>query len=351
MINAIKIFLPSVLSFITGILLTPIATHFFYKYKMWRRVSRKENIPEENRSNFDKIHDEKSELSTPRTGGVIIWMSVILTLFILLILDTIFKSEITGKIYFISRNQTILPFFAFIFASIVGLGDDFLQIFGRGKWTKDPIFLRYLKIGIIFSLGLIVAIWFYSKLGISELYIPWFGFIELGFFFIPFFILVMIALWSTSVIDGVDGLSGGVMASVFGAYTIIALFNNQIDIAALCGVVTGAVLAFLWFNIPPARFYMGETGMIGLTVLISVIAFLTDTVLLLPVIAFPLFVTSISVIIQIISIRFFKKKFFLLSPLHHHFEAMGWSRSKITMRYWIVSIMTSISGVIIYLIS
>ena len=132
---------------------------------------------------------------------------------------------------------------------------------------------------------------------------------------------------------------------------MIALFNNQIDIATLCGVVTGSILAFLWFNIPPARFYMGETGMIGLTVLISVIAFLTDTVLLLPIIAFPLFATSLSVIIQIISIRFFKKKFFLLSPIHHHFEAIGWSRYKITMRYWIVSVMTSVLGVIIYLIS
>ena len=351
MTNAIKIFLPTIISFIIGIALTPVATHFFYKYKMWRRVSRGDNIPEENKHDFNKIHDKKSELSTPRTGGIIIWVSVILTLFVLLILDIIFNNSITNKLYFISRNQTILPLFAFIFAALIGLGDDFLRIFAKGKWTKDPIILRYIKISIIVFLGLIISFWFYFKLGFTSLYIPWFGFVNLGLLFIPFFVLIMIALWSTSVIDGVDGLSGGVMATIFSAYTIIALFNNQIDIAALCGVTTGGILAFLWFNIPPARFYMGETGMIGLTVLLSVIAFLTDTVLLLPLIAFPLFVTSLSVIIQIISIRIFKKKFFLFSPLHHHFEALGWSRSKITMRYWIVSIMCSVFGVIIYLIS
>jgi len=351
MTNTLKIFLPTIISFTIGIFITPILTHYFFKYKMWRRVSRKENIPEDKKQNFEKIHNEKEELKTPRTGGVIIWISVILTLFVIWIIDSIFHNEITNKLYFISRNQTLLPLFTLIVASLIGLGDDFLQIFGRGKWTTDPIILRIIKIGIILGLGLVIAFWFYFKLGITEIYIPWFGFLSLGYLFIPFFILVMLALWSSSVIDGVDGLSGGVLASIFGAYTLIALFNNQIDLSAFCGVITGAILVFLWFNIPPARFYMGETGMIGLTVTLSVIAFLTDTVLLLPIIAFPLFITSVSVIIQMTWRKLFKKKFFLFAPLHHHFEALGWSRAKITMRYWIVGVMTSVLGVIIYLIS
>lgn len=318
---------------------------------MWRRVSRKDNIPDEHKENFEKVSNEKEELKTPRTGGMIIWVSVIFTLFIIWLLNVIFHNQITDKLYFISRNQTILPLFTLITASLIGLADDFLQIFGRGKWLTDPIILRVIKIGIIILLGLVIAFWFFLKLGISEIYIPWVGFISLGFLFIPFFILVMISLWSSSVIDGVDGLSGGILAIIFASYTLISLFNNQIDLAAFCGVVTGAILVFLWFNIPPARFYMGETGMIGLTVTLSVIAFLTDTVILLPIIAFPLFATSLSVILQIIWRRVFHKKFFKLAPLHHHFEAIGWSRSKITMRYWIVSVMTSVLGVIIYLIS
>jgi phospho-N-acetylmuramoyl-pentapeptide-transferase len=164
--------------------------------------------------------------------------------------------------------------------------------------------------------------------------------------------LVMISLWSTSVIDGVDGLSGGVLSSIFAAYTLIAFFNNQFDIATFCAVITGAILAFLWFNIPPARFYMGETGMIGLTVTLSVIAFMTNTVLLLPIIAFPLFITSLSNIIQIASRKLRNgKKVFLFAPLHHHFEALGWPKYKVTMRYWIVGIMTAIMGVVLALIS
>ena len=352
MTNAIKIFLPATITFIIGILITPIATHYFYKYKMWRRTGREKNLPTKEISGFQKIHDEKSELSTPRVGGMIIWISVIITIFILALLDFFIKNDLTNKLYFISRNQTILPLFTLITASLIGLGDDFLQIFGKGKWSTDPIILRYIKISIILFLGLIIGWWFFVKLGITGLYIPWFGFVQLGYLFIPFFMIVMLGLWSSSVIDGIDGLSGGVLASIFTAYTLIAFFNNQLDIATFCAVITGGTLAFLWFNIPPARFYMGETGMIGLTVTLSVIAFLTNTVLLLPIIAFPLFITSLSAMIQIGSRKFRNgKKVFLFAPLHHHFEAKGWPKYKVTMRYWIISIITSIMGVIISLIS
>jgi phospho-N-acetylmuramoyl-pentapeptide-transferase len=348
--NAIKIFLPAVVSFIIGIFLTPIATHYFYKYKMWRKTPRTNNVKKDN--NFKVIHDDVAEISTPRTGGMIIWFSVIMTVAVVFIIDIFLKNNPDDNLYFISRNQTLLPFFTLILASLVGLADDFLQIFGKGKWLTDPIVLRYIKVGIILLLGLIISLWFYFKLGATELYIPWFGFINLGYLFIPFFILVMFSLWSSSVIDGIDGLSGGVLASIFMSYTLIAFFNNQTDIATFCAVITGGIMAFLWFNIPPARFYMGESGMIGLTVTLAVLAFMTDTVLLLPIIAFPLFLTSLSNVIQIGSRKFFNgKKVFLFAPLHHHFEALGWPKYKVTMRYWIIGIITSIIGVILSLIS
>ena len=352
MTNAFKIFLPAVISFIVGLLLTPVATHYFYKYRMWRRSSRNGNIPIKELSGFSKIHDDKAETSTPRTGGMVVWVSVITTVAIVGIIDFLLNSYLTNKMYFISRNQTLLPFFTLIVASLVGLGDDLLQIFGKGKWITDPIVLRYIKVGIILILGLVIGFWFYFKLGVTSIYIPWYGFINLGFLFIPFFMLIMLSLWSTSIIDGIDGLSGGVLASIFMAYSLIAYFNNQVDIATFCAVITGGILAFLWFNIPPARFYMGETGMIGLTVTLAVIAFMTNTVLLLPIIAFPLFITSLSALIQMIARKFFNgKKVFLFAPLHHHFEAVGWPKYKVTMRYWIVGIMSSVVGVIISLIS
>ena len=344
MSSAIKIFVPAIISFICGMLMTPILTHYFYKYKLWRKTSRNEVAPDEN---FRKING-KEELSTPRTGGMIVWMSVIFTIFILIILSFFIDKEISDRLNFLSRSETILPFFALIFASMFGLLDDFIQIYGFKNLTGDPIILRYIKIGTILLIAFIFAWWFYFKLGMTSVYIPFTGPLFLGILFIPFFIMVMLAVFSSSVIDGLDGLSGGVLASIFVAYTVIAFFNGQVDLAAFCAVVVSGILAFLWFNIPPARFYMGESGIIGLTVTISIIAFLTNTVLLLPVIAFPLFITSVSVIVQIISNKLLKgKKIFLVAPLHHHFEALGWPKYKVTMRYWIISIITSIIGVVL----
>lgn len=161
----------------------------------------------------------------------------------------------------------------------------------------------------------------------------------------------MLGTFSGGVIDGIDGLSGGVLASIFASYSFIAFANNQIDLAAFCGVITGATLAFLWFNIPPARFYMGETGMMPLTIVLATIAFLTNSVLLLPIIAFPLVATSLSSSIQILSKKYFNKRVFRIAPLHHHFEAIGWSRYKITMRYWVLSVMFAVIGIILFVLN
>ncbi len=349
MTNAIKIFLPSVVAFIIGISITPIATHYFYKYKLWKKKSRSENIAP---GSIQRFHDSKSEISTPRVGGIIIWLSVVFTIFLIGFFDMLLPSAITEKLYFISRDQTLVPLFTLIIASLLGLMDDLIQIFGRGTWATDPIKLRYIKVSVIVLFSTLISFWFFDKLEISSVYVPFFGFIELGFLFIPFFILVTLSVWSSSVIDGIDGLSGGVLASVFASFALIAFFNNQINLSVFCSVVTGGILSFLWFNIPPARFYMGETGMLGLTMTLSVIAFLTDTVLLLPIIALPLFATVVSNVLQIASRKFRNgKKVFLFAPLHHHFEAIGWSKSKVTMRYWIVGLMSAILGVVLFLIS
>jgi len=159
--------------------------------------------------------------------------------------------------------------------------------------------------------------------------------------------LVMLAIFSGGVIDGIDGLAGGIMAVMFSAYGVIAFFQNQIDLATFCAAIVGGTLAFLWFNVPPARFYMSETGMLGLTVTLSIIAFLTDSVAVLPIIAFPLIATSASVVIQYLSKKYRGKKVFLVAPLHHHFEAIGWPAAKVTMRYWILSIIFAVVGMIV----
>ena len=174
--------------------------------------------------------------------------------------------------------------------------------------------------------------------------------VNLGILFIPFFILVMLAVFSSGVIDGIDGLAGGVFASIFSAYAGIAFFQGQINIAAFCSVIAGSILAFLWFNIPPARFYMGESGILGLTTSLAVIAFLTDSVFVLPIIGAVLMAEVASDVIQFASKRLRGKKVFLIAPIHHHFEAKGWPPYKVTMRFWVISVVAAIIGVAIALI-
>ena len=349
LIDLVKISIPTAFAFFLGLFLTPFATHFFYKYKMWKKYSR--NI-ETTATDFHKIHNEEDELKTPRVGGIIIWVSVLLTTLIFYLVSIFFPSDTTEKMNFLSRNQTLIPFFTLLLGSLIGLWDDLVQIYGNGKFARDDKSWRKWKAFLVIAISFLIGLWFYDKLDMTSIHIPFGGEIYLGILIIPFFILVTLATFSGGVIDGLDGLSGGVLASIFGAYAIIAFANNQIDIAAFSGVITGVTLAFLWFNIPPARFYMGETGIMGLTITLSTIAFLTDSVLILPVVALPLVITSGSVILQMASRKFRNdKRIFRIAPLHHHFEAIGWSPYKVTMRYWVLSVMFAIVGIILAIIS
>lgn len=348
-----KVFIPSAIAFFIGILITPFFSYYFYKFKLWKKKSRSidgQILSDQISENFKKIHNEKEELNTPRVGGIIIWVSVFLTIFLVFIFSKIFPNLFTLKLDFLSRNQTFIPLMALLIGAILGLLDDLLQIFATSNYARDNIFNRWLKIGIIIFVGFLIGSWFYFKLGQSAIHIPFGGELNLGIFFIPFFILVMLSVFSSGIIDGLDGLAGGVLAIIFAAYSVIAFFNGQIDLATFLAVITGGILAFLWFNIPPARFYMGETGMMALTIVLSTVAFLTDSVLLLPIIALPLVFTTLSALIQIIAKKYFHRKVFRVAPLHHHFESLGWPTYKVTMRYWVISIIFSVIGVIMFFI-
>jgi len=276
-------------------------------------------------------------------------LSVFITTALLWISSRIFDIQFLHNLDFVSRGQTWLLFFGFITASLIGLLDDFLQIFGHGVHIVDGLG-RWQRITIVAIMGLVGALWFYTKLDISTIFIPFYGFFELGIGFIFVFIIVVLATFSGGIIDGLDGLAGGVLATSFGAYGVIAYFQNQTDIAAFCAVIIGGILAFLWFNIPPARFYMGETGMLGLTLALALVAFFTNQVVILPIIALPLVVSSGSTILQMLSRKFRGKNLLRVAPLHHHFQALGWSAEKITMRYWVVSVICAILGIIIALV-
>jgi phospho-N-acetylmuramoyl-pentapeptide-transferase len=205
---------------------------------------------------------------------------------------------------------------------------------------------------VVTTTALFSAWWFYEKLEVSSFTLIGYGSVELGIFFIPFFVLVAIFIYASSVIDGIDGLSGGTFMFIFTAYAGIAFYQNQIDLAALSATITGGILAFLWFNVPPARFYMTETGIMALTMALTTTVFMTDTlgggegVSVLPIIGFLLVATVFSDIIQVLSKKVRGKKVFRVAPLHHHFEAIGWPGYKVTMRYWILGFVTAVLGIL-----
>jgi phospho-N-acetylmuramoyl-pentapeptide-transferase len=347
-LNIFKVFGLSAFAFFLAISLTPILTHYLYKYQMWKKKARNEALGGGETPIFNQLHKEK-EVGTPRMGGILIWASALIVALIFFLASKIFPSDITTKLNFLSRGQTWLPLFTLIVASLVGLIDDFLQIRGGGSYVAGGLSLTK-RIAIVVLIGLIGGWWFYSKLGIDSLIIPFVGEVNLGIFLIPFFVLVMLAMFSGGVIDGIDGLAGGIFAAIFSAYAGIAFFQNQIDLAAFCAVLAGGILAFLWFNIPPARFYMGETGILGLTTALTVVAFLTKSVSALLIISLPLLATSASVIIQLISKKYFGRKIFHVAPVHHHFEAIGWPAYKVTMRYWVISVILAVIGMVVGLI-
>ncbi len=350
-INVVKVFLPSIIAFGLGIFLTPLLTHFLYKHKMWKKKAGKVDLQGNATPIFNSLHKER-EVSTPRMGGIIIWASATITILGFWLVDQIFSNSLTNKIDFLSRNQTWLPLSVLLFGSLVGLVDDYLEISGSATGKSGGLSLKK-RLLMVSGVALLCALWFYFKLGISYIGIPHHLSFELGWLFIPFFILVTLAIYSGGVIDGIDGLAGGIFATIFAAYAGIAFFENQINLAAFCALLAGSILAFLWFNIPPARYYMSETGSMGLTITLAIIAFLTDAhaggygVLVLPIIALPLIVTTLSNIIQVLSKKFRGKKVFLVAPLHHHFEAIGWPAYKVTMRYWVLGVIFALLGMII----
>ncbi len=347
-INVIKVFGLSAASFVAAIWLTPLLTRYMYKYKLWRKEVRKISPDGSKTPLFAALHKDR-ETRVPRLGGVLVWVTTLALALVVWAIAKATDSIFWDKVNFLSRNQTWLPVFTLAAASLLGLADDLMQVFGKGSYVAGGIKFRH-RLLVVFLIALAGAWWFYAKLGWETIYIPGFGDFFIGAWYVPLFVGTMILVFSSSIVDGIDGLAGGVFASIFAAYGGIAFFRGQIDLAAFSGVILGALLAFLWFNIPPARFYMGESGMLGLTTSLTVVAFLTDSVAALPIIGFILMAEVASDVIQFVSKKFRGKKVFLIAPIHHHFEALGWPPYKVTMRFWVISMVAAILGMAIALI-
>ncbi len=337
-----KILILTTAAFVVAMAWTPVLTHFLYKYKLGKSIRSAVTAPM-----FAELHKKKA--GVPTLGGLLVWGTTLMIALCLALVAGIVPHSFLGELNFLSRSQTWLPLAVLVAAGLVGLADDFMNIHKLGS-HGGGIDIRH-RLVLYTLIAAVGAWWFYVKLGWDSLHIPLYGDLSMGWWYVPFFILVIVATsFSVNQADGLDGLAGGTLASAFSAYAILSLIQGRYDLAAFCAVIVGSLLAFLWFNIYPARFIMGDTGAMSLGVTLGVVAMLTNSALLLPIIGFVFVIEAVTTIVQLLSKKFFHRKIFLIAPVHHHFEAKGWPEPKVVMRFWVVSWMGAGVGLIVALL-
>jgi len=317
----LRMFWIALASFLIAIAWTPILTNFLYRNNIGKRIRDSKNAPI-----MAKLHEKKA--GTPTMGGLLIWVT----------------TAVLTIVFNLSRVATWLPLFCLVMTGIVGAIDDLMNVRGQGeKGGGLSLKQKFPLYAIIAAVG---SWWFYYKLDWSSIHIPAMGDFSIGIWYIPLFIVVLVWMaFASNETDGLDGLAGGIFAMSYGTYAIIALIEGKSGLAVFCATIMGALLAFLWFNIPPARFFMGDTGSMALGMTLGVVAFLTNSVVVLPLITLVFTIEGLSFIVQFLSKKLRKgKKIFLSSPIHHHFEAIGWPEHKITMRFWVLGAVSAVAG-------
>lgn len=330
------------MTFLVAMAFTPKLLQLLHRYKFGKSIRNEGLTPV-----YSKLHKKKE--GTPVGGGIIIWGTVLTLALLFSAARWLFPSDLTLSLNFLTRPQTLLPLGALVASALVGLIDDYLNVRkigpnGGGLRMKHRLSLYT----VVAAFG---AYWFYTKLGWDSIHIPALGDYQIGWWYIPLFMFVIVATaFSVNEADGLDGLAAGILLFCYGAYTALAFAIGRYELAMFCSAIIGGILAFLWFNIYPAKFFIGDTGAMSLGTTLGVIAMLTNSALVLPIIAFPLVAESGSVIIQTLSKKIRGKKIFLSTPIHHHFEALGWPETQVTMRFWIVAAVSAGIGLVIGLL-
>ncbi|MFA6995492.1 MAG: phospho-N-acetylmuramoyl-pentapeptide-transferase [Patescibacteria group bacterium] len=339
----VKILFFATLAFIFAVSLTPLLSHFLYKYKLGKKIRNNGSTPI-----FTELHAHKD--GTPTMGGILIWGTVLSFVLVFSIFSSLWPDSFWTQLNFLSRQETLLPLGALIITALIGLFDDWLDVRGKGVAGGGGLKLRH-RLLIYTLIAVVGSLWFYYKLSWTVFHVPFFGNFEIGAWYIPIFIFMIVATaFSVNETDGLDGLAGGTLLTAFSAYGVISYTLGRYNLAIFCAIIIGSLLAFLWFNIPPARFYLGDTGAMSLGVTLGIIAMLTNSSLLLIFIGFIFLAESLSVIIQILSKKLRGKKIWLSSPIHHHFQAIGWPEAKVVMRFWVISAVGAAIGLIIFLV-
>ncbi len=324
-------FLLSVGAFLLAMVLTPVYTFAAYRYKFWKK-QRTNSTTGEKLQVFNKLHADKFKRNIPTMAGVIGLVSI----------------TVVTYFFNLDRAETWLPLAALVGGGAVGLLDDVINIRGQGLGVAG---LRSsLKFTMITALALALGWFFFVKLGYNSVHLPFLGDLVLGWWIVPLFVLAVVATSNAvNISDGLDGLAGGLLAISFGAFGVISLLQEHMLISGFCFTVVGALLSYLWFNIYPARFFMGDVGSFAFGTSLGVVAMLTNTLFLLPIIGIIFVVEAGSSSIQILSKKLFHRKVFLSAPVHHHLEAKGWPETKVTMRFWVIGCVAGFMGILLAL--
>lgn len=320
------------LGFGASMALTPVYTYYAYKYKLWK-VPRTTAVTGEAAPILTKLHAAKHRRNIPMMAGIV-FVAVIA------VVTAVFNPH---------TDQSWLPLAALLGGGVVGLIDDIINVRGLGGGTKG---LRAsLKFSLMTIIGVGLALYFYFAMGAHSIHLPfppydW----DIGWLIVPVFAFVVIATSNAvNITDGMDGLAGGLAVMSFSTFGVIALLQGNVAVTGFCFTVAGALMAYVWFNIYPARFFMSDVGSFSLGTALGVVAMLTNTLFLLPIIAFVFVVDAGTSLLQILSKKFLHRKIFLSAPVHHHFEAVGWHESKVTMRFWLIGAASAAFGLVLAL--
>jgi len=326
---------------ITSALVIPFID-FLYKFKLTRR---KEGTGGEKESLFDKLHDKKA--GTP-TGGGILLIGIVVLLFALLFPIATHLGVTVQSAYGLS-GELVVIFFTFIAFGLLGLLDDLVKIYGKGRAGALGMWVglgRLPKFLMQCALALFVGWLLYAKLGIHILYIPIISkVLDLGIFYIPFSAAVIIFFTNAfNFTDGLDGLASGLLMIYLFAYVVLAAGHLDTPLFIFIALWLGTIIAFLYFNVWPARIFLGDAGALSFGATIAVIGLLIGNVAALFVIGGLFIVEAASSIIQILGWKILKRPIFPLAPIHHAFLAIGWEEPKIVMRAWLAGIVLAIFG-------
>lgn len=321
----------AIAGFVLAMILTPGYTHFAYKYKFWKK-QKTAAVTGEKLKIVSKLHAKKIARNIPTMAGIIGVVAVVLITWF----------------FNLNRAETWLPLAGLVGGAAIGLIDDILNVWGSNR--KDAGLRAPVKFAMIITVGLVLGWFFHSKLGFTSVMIPFVGDIDIKWAMIPLFAFAIVATSNAvNISDGLDGLAGGLLAAAYGSFGVIAIIQGQYHLATFCFTVIGALMAYIWFNVFPARFFMGDVGSFAWGTSLGVIAMLTNSLLILPVIGFVFVIEAGSSAIQIFSKKFFGRKIFIAAPFHHHLEAKGWEETKITMRFWVVAMALAFVGIVLAL--